>query len=469
MENNNQLTFGLIIGNRGFFPAHLCQSGRTQLLDVLNKAGHQVITLTEDETTYGTVESLEDARKCADLFSKHRAEIDGIIVSLPNFGDERAVANSIRWADLNVPVLVHAISDRRDSFCGKISVCNNLHQYGIKYSLTAQHVLDPDSKEFQQDLDRFAGICRVRRALKHLRVGVIGARPAAFNTVRFSEKILEREGITVESIDLSEIIFRAEKIADQDNILQEKLTAIKSYLPQEGTPDPALLKMAKLGVVIDQWMEAQELSAVALQCWTALEEIYGVVPCTVMSMLSNRFIPAACETDILGVISMYALAIAAGNPSAIVDFNNNYGEDQNKCLLFHCSNLPKDLLIQDQKRVSNPTITYHDILAGALGKESSWGIVAGEFKPGPYTFCRISSDDFSGTLSAYIGEGSMTEDRPVTFGGYGVIKIEQLQDLLRYICENGFEHHVSIAPGNIASILEEVFSKYLGWEVYHHN
>lgn len=477
MNQSQQQTFGLIIGNRGFFPSHLCESGRKQILDVLNKAGHKVISLAEDETTYGSVESLDDARKCADLFSKHRQEIEGIIITLPNFGDERAVANSIRWADLNVPILVHAfpdqenklqISDRRDSFCGKISVCNNLHQYGLNFTLTTQHVVDPGSPSFLEDLERFAGICRVRRALKNLRVGVIGARPAAFNTVRYSEKILEREGISVEPIDLSEIIFQAENIADNNSQLTEKLDAIKTYLPQGETPENALIKMAKLGVAIDQWMEAMELSAVALQCWTALEQIYGVVPCTLMSMLSNKFIPAACETDILGVISMYALSIASKKPSAIVDFNNNYGQDADKCVLFHCSNLPKDLLIQESTKTGGPVISFHDILAGALGKDNSWGIVAGEFNPGPYTFCRISSNDYSGGISAYVGEGAITEDRPATFGGYGVIEIEGLQELLHFICENGFEHHVSIAPGNAGSLLEEVFSKYLGWDVYHH-
>jgi L-fucose isomerase-like protein len=480
MDSEKQVTFALIIANRGFFPGHLCEAARTQLLDLLEGSGYQVITLSPEQTSYGSVESLADARKCADLLAAHRSEIDGIIVSLPNFGDERAVANSIRWSGLDVPVLVQAypddqeklaITDRRDAFCGKISVCNNLHQYGIPYSLTDLHTVEPDSPAFRQDLERFAGICRVFQALKNLRVGVVGARPAAFNTVRYSEKLLEREGISVEPIDLSEMIHRAENIADDDPDHQAKLQAINSYLPAEETPQPSLVRMAKLGVALDRWVEAQQLSAVAIQCWTALEEIYGVVPCTLMSMLSNSFLPSACETDIMGVISMFALATAASQPSAIVDFNNNFGQDPDKCVVFHCSNLPKDLLVQeDGKNAPGSTalISYHDILSGALGKERSWGIIAGIFQPGPYSFCRISSDDFSGSLTAYLGEGAITDDRPLTFGGYGVMKIDKLQTLLRHICENGLEHHVSLVPGNVAPILEEVFSKYRGWKVYHH-
>ena len=480
MDIERQLTFALIIGNRGFFPAHLCETARTQLLEVLTGSGYQVITLSPDQTAFGSVESLEDARKCADLFIQHRPEIDGVIVSLPNFGDERAVANSIRWSELDVPVLVQAypddqdklaINDRRDAFCGKISVCNNLHQYGIKYSLTDLHTVDPDSSAFREDLERFAGVCRVYRALKNLRVGVVGARPSAFNTVRYSEKILEREGISVEPIDLSEIIHRAEAVADDDPDNLAKLDAINAYLPAPETPQSSLLRMSKLGVALDRWVEAQELSAVAIQCWTALEEIYGVVPCTLMSMLSNTFLPSACETDIMGVISMYALSIASRQPSAIVDFNNNYGEDPDKCVVFHCSNLPKDLLVEGGENGTSgngPVITFHDILSGALGKDHSWGIVAGVFQPGHYSYCRISSDDFSGKLTAYLGQGSITADRPLTFGGYGVMEIADLQGLLRYICENGLEHHVSLAPGKVAPLLEEVFVKYRGWQVYHH-
>jgi L-fucose isomerase-like protein len=201
-------TFGVIVGNRGFFPAHLCQTGRREILKVLEAEGIKAVALPEDASRHGAVESLAEAQKCADLFKAHRGEIDGIIVTLPNFGDERAVANTLRWADLNVPVLIHAfndvsgkmtIKDRRDSFCGKMSVCNNLRQYGIKYSLTRLHTIEPENPEFIADLRRFVGTCNVVRKLRHARIGAIGARPGAFNTVRYSEKLLEASGITVDA------------------------------------------------------------------------------------------------------------------------------------------------------------------------------------------------------------------------------------------------------------------------------
>src|SRR6266478_4217981 len=159
---------GIIVGNRGFFPAHLCESGRRDILRVLEQEGIKSVTLAPDATKFGAVESLSDAQKCADLFKAHRDEIDGILVTLPNFGDERAVANTLRWANLDVPVLIHAfnddaakmtIRDRRDSFCGKMSVCNNLRQYGIPYSLTRLHTAAPDNPDFRADLRRFAATC----------------------------------------------------------------------------------------------------------------------------------------------------------------------------------------------------------------------------------------------------------------------------------------------------------------------
>ncbi len=194
------LTLGVVVGNRGFFPGHLCDTGRAAILKVLAEEGIQAIAISPEETRHGSVESLEEAHKLADLFKQHREEIGGVLITLPNFGDERAIANTLRWAGLDVPVLVHAfpdenskmlVTDRRDAFCGKMSACNNLMQYGIKYSLTSVHTVDPMSESFRQDLRWFAAVCRVVRGLKNARVGVMGARPAPFNTVRYSEKLLE--------------------------------------------------------------------------------------------------------------------------------------------------------------------------------------------------------------------------------------------------------------------------------------
>lgn len=463
-------TFALVVGNRGFFPAHLCSAGRQAVLDVLKKEGHEVVALSADATRHGAVESLEEARKCAELFKQHAEKIDGVIVTLPNFGDERAIANTLRWANLGVPVLVHAfedaaakmtIKDRRDSFCGKMSACNNLRQYNIPYSLTGLHTVDPGRPEFIADVRRFAATCRVVRKFKNARVGAIGARPGAFNTVRYSEKLLEHSGITVETLDLSEVLGWARNLKDDDGAVKKKIADIQGYTQTSGIPQLPLIKMAKLAVVIEKWIADQRLIGTAIQCWTALEEFYGVVPCTFMSMSSNALMPSACETDITGLIGMLALTAASGSPAALLDWNNNFGTDPDMGVVFHCSNLPKDFF-------AGHKMDYQEIIAGTVGKENTFGTIVGKIAPGPFTYCRVSTDDLTGKIRAYVGEGQFTDDPLDTFGGFGTFRVNRLQGLLQYICREGFEHHVAATKAPVAEAVHDALTTYLKWDVYRH-
>jgi L-fucose isomerase-like protein len=463
-------TFGVIIGNRGFFPPALAREGREEILRVLEKDGYGTVCLSPEESKFGSVESLQEARRCAELFRQHRDEIDGVLVSLPNFGDERGVANALRMAGLDVPVLVHAFPDdpqkmlmggRRDSFCGKISVCNNLWQYGIKYTLTTLHTQAPTSPDLHSDLKSFAATCRIVKGLKNLRVCVLGARPAAFNTVRFSEKLMERHGISVETLDLSEVLGRIGRLQDEDSKVKAKLESIHSYVDQRGVPATALVKMAKFGAVVDEWMQNNELAGSSVQCWTAMQEFFGVVPCTLMSMMSNNLLPSACETDMIGMIGMYVLQLAAGEPSAIVDWNNNYGDDPDKAVIFHCSNLPKHFF-EDFR------MDFQEIIAGSVGKENTFGTVVGKLKAGPLTYCRVSTDDLHGKLRAYCGEGEITTDRVESFGGYGVVRINGLQALLQHVCKHGYEHHVAVNRSHYGRAVADALGNYKGWEIYQH-
>ncbi|MGH9493873.1 MAG: L-fucose/L-arabinose isomerase family protein, partial [Candidatus Sulfotelmatobacter sp.] len=348
-HSGKKMTMGIIVGNRGFFPDQLARSGREEMIQALAKAGIDSVVLGTEDSKHGAVETHDEAKRCAELFRKNSDRLDGVIVTLPNFGDERAIADTLRLARLGVPVLIQATPDdaanmtilhRRDSFCGKMSACNNLRQYGIPYSLTRLHTVSPDSKEFEADLSWFASVCRVVNGFRNLRIGSIGARPTAFNTVRYSEKLLEASGISTETLDLSEVFGRIAKLKDEDKGVQGKLAEIKKYVTTSGIPETALIKMAKLGFVIDDWMRAADLRISAVQCWTSMEEYFGVVPCTIMSMMSNNLFPAACEVDVCGTLSMHALALASETPSALLDWNNNYGTDPDKAVCFHCSNLP---------------------------------------------------------------------------------------------------------------------------------
>jgi len=466
----SKTTFGVIVGNRGFFPDALAKEGRKTILETLKKNGFDSVALSMQDTKYGAVETFADAKKCAALFAQKLDKIDGIIVTLPNFGDEKGVAETIKRSGLNVPILIHAepdakgqmtIANRRDSFCGKMSVCNNLRQAGIPYTLTNSHTVGAASDEFKEDLGDFASVCRIVSGLKNARFGAIGARTGAFNTVRYSEKLLELSGIAVETIDLSEILGRVERLADNDRGVRKKLDAIKKYTSTKSIPAEKLLKMAKFGRVIDQWVKENELDGTAIQCWTALEEFFGIVPCTLMSMMGESLAPSACEVDVTGLLGMYILQLAGGTPSALLDWNNNYGPDPDKAVLFHCSNLPKSFFKKCK-------MDYQEIIAGSVGKENTYGTIVGRIAANKATFCRLTTDDAAGIISAYVGEGEFTNDKLDTFGGYGVMKIADLQLLMQYICKMGFEHHVAVNLTQKADAIAEALDNYMGWEVYRH-
>jgi len=467
---NSKQTLGVIISNRDFFPDHLVSEARVEILSLFKKLGLTPVILGEKETKLGGVETHAEARKCADLFKRHRDELDGILVVLPNFGDEKGVADALKLSKLNVPVLVQAYPDdlkkldvarRRDGFCGKISVCNNFVQAGIRFSVTRKHVVRPADESFIGDLKDFLAVCRVVKGLRGLRLGAVGARPGAFNTVRYSEKILERHGISVTTVDLSEILGKAGKLADKDASVRAKLREINRYAPAPGVPPEKLVQMAKMRVVLNKWMAANALDATAIQCWTSVQTNYGCNTCTLMSMMSEKFMPSACEVDVTGALTMYAMQLASNSPSALVDWNNNYADDDNKCVLFHCGNWARTFL-PDIKIATAP------ILGTVVGEQNTYGALAGRTPAGPLTFGRITTADPDGCVRAYVGEGELTNDRLDTFGTRAVAHVPKLQKLMRYVCKRGFEHHVVMNLSKTAGVLEEALGNYMGWEVYHH-
>jgi L-fucose isomerase-like protein len=292
-------------------------------------------------------------------------------------------------------------------------------------------------------------------------LGAIGARPNAFNTTRYSEKLLQAAGVSVQTIDLSQVFGMAAKIANDDPRVKAKLESITTYVPTGGVPSEAVVKQAKLGLVIDDWMQEYDLDATAIQCWDSLQHNYGVNVCTLMSMMSEQLMPSACEVDITGTLSMYALSLASGKPSALVDWNNNYGDDPDQCVLFHCGNWAKSFF--DDVKMANA-----EILATTLGTENTYGTVAGRTPAGPFTYARITTEDKTGRIRTYVGDGEFVDDPLDTFGSRAVVKVPGLQKLLRYVCKNGFEHHAAMAGAQSASVLAEAFETYMGWDVYHH-
>lgn len=463
--------FGVLISNRSFFPAHLVQSTRKKLLKALKEWGHEVVTLSPEDSPMGQTMTYQEAQKCAQLFRENMDRLDGIIVSLPNFGEETGIADAIKWSKCDVPILIQACDDdfdklqlenRRDAFCGKLSVCNNLYQYGIKYSLTARHTCPVDGEEFRQDVDKFARVCAVVKAMRTARIAQIGARVLPFRTVRYSEKLLQDAGITVETEDFSEILADIQQLDDQEQIAK-KIEEIHGYARvADGIGDEKILRQAKLSIALENWMRDHHCDASAIQCWDSVEANYGCAMCLSMSIMGEKGLPSACETDVMGAVSMLALLRASGVPPIYQDWNNNYKNEPNKCINVHCSNYPVSAFEEV------PEIENLDILATTLGTDVSFGALKGRVRPGAMTYLKVSTDDRLGKIKCYLGEARFTEDPLPTFGGVAVCEVPNLNGLMKYLTQNGYEHHVAITHAAVADVLEEALGNYMGWEVYHH-
>ncbi|MCL2814042.1 MAG: fucose isomerase [Oscillospiraceae bacterium] len=469
----NRQTFGIIVTTRSFFPSHLVKTAREEIVRLLNKLGHDYIIVSETDTDLGAVLSLDEAKTTAKLFKNHQDDITGIIVVLPNFGEELGVAETIDRAGLNVPVLIQACGDdfdkldmanRRDAFCGKISLCNNLRQRKIPFTLTSSHTCALDGAEFEEDVKRFAAVCNVARGLKNSRIAMLGARPAAFNTVRFSEKILQKYGISVQTVDLSEVMEAAKKY-DDSAAIEAKEKEIREYghIPNHISPQKINLQ-AKLCITMEKFVDELDCRASTVQCWDSLEKNYGCAACLGMSMMGEKGRPSACESDVTGAVSMLAAQLAAYSAPALMDWNNNVQNERDCCVALHCSNFPKSFFESPDLEIG-----CLDVLGSVLGQERTFGACKAQAAAGPMTFVRVTTDDTRGIMKMYVGEGEFGAEKVPTKGGTAFCRVPKLQELLKYICDNGFEHHVCFVRGHVADILEEAMGRYMGIEVYRHD
>ena len=459
-------TFALFFGNRGFFPASLMKEAREELPRVLDGWGYQSLIMPAEATRYGAVETTDEGRAYADFLRENRGRYDGIILCLPNFGDETGAVAALK--DAGVPILLQAYPDdldklapdqRRDAFCGKFSIMDVFCQYGVPFTALKPHVARPDSEAFKANVACFAKVCRVVNGMKDVVVGMIGARTTPFKTVRCDELALQRHGISVETFDLSSVIARAKELDPGSEACAAKLEALRAAAQWDGVPTAAAENIARLGVVVDELIADHHLDAVAIRCWLELEEQLGVAPCAFMGLLNDMGVPAACETDVASAVAMYALGLAAGGATACLDWNNNYGDEAEKCILFHCSALPPSMIEGKGK------IRDHAILATTLGPDRSYGPNTGRIVPMDFTFGNMATAE--GKLKFYLGEGVFTSD-PIDasfFGCAGVARIEHIEDVYLHVGRQGHRHHVNVTPGHHAAALREAFAQYLGFEV----
>lgn len=459
-----QLTFALYFANRGFFPETLIAGARMEMAEAVTNAGFQYLIPDEEMTRYGAVETRSEGKRYAAWLKSHEGEYDGVIMCLPNFGDENGGVAAIQ--DAGVPILLHAYPDeigkmdfehRRDSYCGKFSFADVFHQYGIPFTMLEPHVVHPLSKTFADNLRDFAGICRIVNGMKRFSIGAIGARTSKFKTVRFDEITLQKYGITVETFDLSELIFKVQNMDDSDSRVTEKVDSLVAYTDFSCVPADKTVILAKVSVVIDEYIADYDLDCIALRCWDEMHEILGIAPCVLLSELNDRGIVASCEIDLCSAINMYAMQLASGRPTTVLDWNNNYTDDPDKVILFHCGPVAQSLMTE------KGTVTDHKMFAkGNPG--CGWGSNEGRIKAFPMTYSNCKTEN--GKLTVYAGEGKFTED-PIEdgyFGCGGVAVIENLQPKLIQLGQNGYRHHTAVGMGHMKKILKEAFIRYLGYD-----
>ncbi|MGO8692671.1 MAG: L-fucose/L-arabinose isomerase family protein [Rectinemataceae bacterium] len=455
----------VFFGNRALFPGSLQAAARREMVEVLRGRGHEVLVMDESATRFGAVETPEEGGRFAAFLERNRGKVDGIVLCLPNFGDENGAAEAFKGTDL--PILIQAYPDelgrmspelRRDAFCGKLSIMDVFHQRDIKFTVLAPHVVSPSSEAFAENLDFFDRVCRVVKGLRDLRVGAVGARTTAFKTVRIDELALQRKGINVETYDLSSVVARLKSIRSSSAAYRDKAGRLREYSDWSGAPEETFDTLVRLGVALDELVERDRLDCLAIRCWIEMQEVLHVSPCVLLGEMNERGIASSCELDVGNAVAMRALASASGASASCLDWNNNYGEDRDKCILFHCGPVPSDMMKTKGK------IGDHAILANIVGKGCSFGCDIGRIAPTDFSFASLMTED--GALRYYLGEGEFTDD-PIPadfFGTGGVARIPSLQDGLLQIGRAGFRHHVSVTPGRWLAPLEEALTKYLGCE-----
>ena len=460
------MKFAVYFGNRGFFPGELVASARRDFAAVLKKNGHEALMMEGAGTRYDAVETPEEGRKFAEFLAAHKGEYDGIILSLPNFGDENGALYALR--DATVPILVQAYPDeagkmdfshRRDAVCGKIAMCNVLRQAGIKYTLTTNFAVDPKGAEFAEDLRLFAATCRVVKGMRHLSVAAVGARTTAFKTVRYDEIAYQRKGVGIETIDLSYLFSLMEK-ADAKAVA-ENVKALRRYADFGKWPSGKADALARLAIALEKVRADLSIDAFAIRCWDEFQHRWGIAPCVVMAMLNSSGIPAACEMDVNNAVAMKALSLAADGPVGLFDVNNNFGSAKDRAIFFHCSAIPAEMIKGKGK------IGEHLMFRKAFGPNTGVGIFGGEVKTMPLTVASMKTE--GGCPWAFVTSGRVTGDKiEKAFFGVGFVFRPNGGDanaLLNYMSRNGYRHHVAFVRGDWSQAVAEAFGNYLGYRI----
>jgi len=470
MQVSGNLKLGFVPANRRYFSTELASKMRGEALAAMKALDIEAVVPDETVTEAGCVKNRDEGRICGEIFK--REGVDGIVIGAMNFGDEQGCIAAVQASGADVPIMIFGCQEeealrpglpRRDSFCGLLSIAEALRQIGRRYTIAREPICFPRDESFTADMDSFARVCRVMRGIRGARIGQIGTRPEAFWTCRYDEKMLQRIGVTVVPKDLSELLAMTGRLADDDRDVRAKVQDMSDMSDVSDVSDEILLRIAKFECALDEMIRQLHLDAVAIQCWNSLQLNYGIVACGVLARIGERGIPCACEADVLGALSMYALRLAADSPSALLDWNNLHNDDHDLVNLWHCGVYPPSF------GKSKPKMAVQGIMGKHIGPEKSTGVLELQVKEGPATLCRVTQGIEGEGWKVFVAQGRFEDNSASTFGAGGWCRIPDFERIYREILLDGFPHHIAVTQAHIGNALYEVFGNYLGMKVYHAN
>lgn len=443
------IKIGLVPAHRGVFSPELAKKMKRATLAAFAKLGIEAVTADEKMCAHGLVESSEEANKLAGRFQEE--QVAGVVIGAMNFGNEVPAAEA---ADIGVPVFLFGCkeegkltpgSHRRDAFCGALSIGAALRHRGIRYVFPESPICFPDEPGFLRDLDNFARACRVADGILDAAYGQFGPRPREFETCVFNEvSLLQHFGIKVVPFPLAEIFTEAVNYNNAAKI-KKIMAEIKAMADTGAVNERQLERLARLEIVLDLHVQKYGLQGLALQCWTLIQEQYEISPCTVMGRLSQRGVPAACEVDIHGAISMHMLDLAADQPAGLADWNNRHYKLPNVFSAWHCGVFPPGMARK------KPKLGPQKIIGQVTGDDKAMGVMEFEVKPGPVTMARLTETP-DGEFKLLVAEGQVVKAEGETFGAHGWVEVEDLDCLYRALLRD-FPHHTGLVFGQVGRAL----------------
>jgi len=455
----------------GFVPAHRepfdenwAAQMRQRCLDAF-PAGPllEIIVPDKNLTRGGCVRDDADAEKVIDLFKE--AGIDGLIIGTMTFGDEVS-ALSVASAFRDCPLLLFGTKEgpftadgnrRSDSFCGTLSVSSGLHRRQIPFMFGG--IVFPEEEKFRNTLMDFLRVCAVARGFIGARIGLVGPRPERFETCIFSEDLLMGKfRQRVVPIDLADIMARAGEAGNASEI-KAILKNMKAQADLSGAGADTVKNIAGLEYALAQFAADKKLSAMGVQCWTAMQSVYGISPCYAMGRMTDRGVMTSCEVDIYGALTMLIQYLASLGTTVphFIDWTIQNQEKENVFLSWHCGNAPPSLVCKNAK----VTVRYHSILGESLGVERSVGTGEFQLNPGIVTLSRLQEQN--GQFKMLIAEGKAVASRQQLRGSWCWVEVPDLDKLYTTLVKEGFTHHASLIHGDYSQALKDA-CEYLGIE-----